>query len=177
MKTSDAALIKLRDQYRSIYGRRDQSFHRDESTCPDILVCTDGGCSHVCASCADQKTADLIITLLDFANSLANQDLWAGTPSLSSLFATWLAEAQVTDDPVGDFIQDARSDRTFPRRISSVQTIRNHLIGKNACPGAHDAVDLAWQRFRGWRARRRRRERGQKLMRQTLLEMETKNPR
>ena len=63
-------------------------------------------------------------------------------------FNVWLRRAAVTDDPVGDFIADARRDRTFPRGIRSYGQLRNYLLYRDGvCPEALASLPAVWERY------------------------------
>jgi hypothetical protein len=68
-----------------------------------------------------------------------------------STFKRWAARARKTDDPVGDFIGDFRSDKRAPSDFESLARLRLYLKTKNACPEAIEATAGAWKRFRSWR--------------------------
>jgi hypothetical protein len=51
---------------------------------------------------------------------------------MSPLWRQWRTHARVTDDPVGGFIDDARTDRRMPDDMASLAKLRPYL----ACRGA-----------------------------------------
>jgi uncharacterized protein YozE (UPF0346 family) len=65
-----------------------------------------------------------------------------------SPFFRWLMGQLKREDPIGDLARDTESDRSFPRTINSLETIRSHLIRKFACGKAIVALDEAWKEFK-----------------------------
>jgi hypothetical protein len=51
-------------------------------------------------------------------------------------FKQWANQARVTNDPVGDFIEDFRSDKKAPDDFESLARLRLYLHIRNACPEA-----------------------------------------
>jgi hypothetical protein len=68
-------------------------------------------------------------------------------------FRDWVKAARVTDDPAGDFIEDARSDKRMPEDFLSLRRLRLYLSIRNACPEAIAAARDAWRRYKGWKKR------------------------
>jgi hypothetical protein len=66
---------------------------------------------------------------------------------------TWLEHAQVTDDPEGDFVRDARRDPNLPD-FKSLSHMRRYLRTQNACPEAIALAPTMWRRLSRWRDRR-----------------------
>src|SRR6516165_3328923 len=67
-------------------------------------------------------------------------------------FSQWAIRARMTDDPVGDFIGDFRSDKRAPSDFESLARLRLYLKTKNACPEAIEAAAGAWRRYQSWRS-------------------------
>jgi hypothetical protein len=52
-------------------------------------------------------------------------------------FRAWLAVARVTDDPEGDFVEDAKA-------------LKDYVRGKGACREAVRTVPRVWRRYEQW---------------------------
>ena len=63
-------------------------------------------------------------------------------------FYQYLATLKDEDSPAGDLARDALRDDTFPREADTRGQIRDHLFSCRACPGAYDALDSAWRRYK-----------------------------
>jgi hypothetical protein len=65
----------------------------------------------------------------------------------------WLAEAKVTDNPVGDLIADMRrdADPKLPEDFPSVSHLKSYLYLRGACREALAVARTAWRRYRAWR--------------------------
>jgi YozE SAM-like protein len=68
-------------------------------------------------------------------------------------FRQWANQAKVTDDPIGDFIDDFNSDRGAPDDFESLDRLRVYLQLKNACLEAVEAAASAWKRHQNWQRR------------------------
>jgi hypothetical protein len=71
-------------------------------------------------------------------------------------FRQWVFAAKVTDDPVGDFIEDARHEikmnRTFwARPIRGPAKLRLYLRLNNACAECLATVPDVWRRYQNWK--------------------------
>jgi uncharacterized protein YozE (UPF0346 family) len=69
-------------------------------------------------------------------------------------FAEWLAVARITDDPEGDFVEDARRDPTFPEDFPDAEAVRWYLRRHGACREALAVVPRVWRRYQAWLERR-----------------------
>jgi uncharacterized protein YozE (UPF0346 family) len=69
-------------------------------------------------------------------------------------FAAWLAVARVTDDPEGDFVEDARRDSTFPKSFPDITALRDYLRSKRACREAVATIPHVWRRYQHWLERK-----------------------
>lgn len=67
---------------------------------------------------------------------------------MSATWRQWLDQARITDDPAGDFLCDARSDKQMPDVMSSRAALVSYLRGRGACPEALEAVPEVWRRYR-----------------------------
>jgi hypothetical protein len=65
-------------------------------------------------------------------------------------FSAWLKVARVTDNPEGDFVQDARQDPTFPEDFPDAEAVRWYLYRKGACREALAVVPHLWRRYQHW---------------------------
>jgi hypothetical protein len=84
------------------------------------------------------------------------------TPRLvmsKTTFKVWLAAAHVTNDPVGDFISDARQDAQLPETFTSAARLRGYLRTRHASLEVLATVPAIWRRFQLWRDQRRCRNR------------------
>jgi hypothetical protein len=61
-------------------------------------------------------------------------------------FRDYVTKRRITDTPMGDFVTDARRDRTLPD-VRSWDELRGYLSGKGACSGAIDAARDVWRQF------------------------------
>lgn len=66
----------------------------------------------------------------------------------TSPFYRWLVKQQDRDDPIGDLSKDVRRDNGFPLESSSLEILRNRLIGKSACDEAIQALEEAHKEFK-----------------------------
>lgn len=62
-------------------------------------------------------------------------------------FRSWLKRTQITDDPVGDFVQDSRELIEKPSQIRSPGQLRAFLYSRNACPECLECVPKIWKRY------------------------------
>ena len=70
-------------------------------------------------------------------------------------FGEFLDRARAHDTLRGDFILDARRDRTFPRDCASEGALRHYMTARGACCEAVESGRRFWreyQRFLGGRA-------------------------
>ena len=74
-------------------------------------------------------------------------------------FKVWLAAAHVTNDPVGDFISDARQDAQLPETFTSAAQLRAYMRTRHASLEVLATVPAIWRRFELWRDQRRCRNR------------------
>jgi YozE SAM-like fold len=84
------------------------------------------------------------------------------TPRLvmsKTTFKVWLAAAHVTNDPIGDFVSDARQDAQLPETITSAARLRGYLRTRHASQEVLATVPAIWRRFQHWRDQRRCRNR------------------
>ena len=84
------------------------------------------------------------------------------TPRLvmsKTTFKVWLAAAHVTNDPVGDFISDARQDAQLPETFTSAAQLRGYMRTRHASLEVLATVPAIWRRFELWRDQRRCRNR------------------
>jgi uncharacterized protein YozE (UPF0346 family) len=65
-------------------------------------------------------------------------------------FHHWINVARKTDDPVGDFIGDARYDRNFPLNIRSQKALKIYLNRRGACQECIDILPDVWRRYLKW---------------------------
>jgi hypothetical protein len=68
-------------------------------------------------------------------------------------FKDWVEEAPITDDVVGDFLDDAKSVLDLPENFSSQKELKSYLSWRpgGACREAIDAVPAVWRRYSAWR--------------------------
>ena len=61
-------------------------------------------------------------------------------------FKTYVLARRRTDNPLGDFIADVKSDPAFPdpRSWNDLQT---YLVGRGACQEAIEAAQQVWHQF------------------------------
>jgi uncharacterized protein YozE (UPF0346 family) len=71
-----------------------------------------------------------------------------------STFNHWLTQARVTDDPVGDFVYDARRNPKFPPLVRSASHLARHLQLVHACEEAIATVPEVWERYEHWKGRK-----------------------
>jgi hypothetical protein len=57
--------------------------------------------------------------------------------------------ARAPDTPTGDFVQDARRDRTFPDTDHWADVL-GYLRGRRAVPAAITAARACWRNYRAW---------------------------
>ena len=67
-------------------------------------------------------------------------------------FNTWLSKQYERNDAVGDLAQDVRQDTGWPQS-GSINRKRERLAQMNACDGANEALEHAWQEFKQGRAK------------------------
>lgn len=65
----------------------------------------------------------------------------------------WLANARITDDPVGDVIADLKRDPNVPRLFHNAEEMRNYIRSRQGCREAIAAVSAVWKRYRRWQDR------------------------
>lgn len=65
-----------------------------------------------------------------------------------------LKHARVSDDPIGDFILDARSDKTFPSDVATADQLHTYLRTKNACQEAVSAANFLFVKWHTMRKRK-----------------------
>jgi hypothetical protein len=80
---------------------------------------------------------------------------------MAKSFRDWVLAAEVTDDPVGDFIADARrviamdpplgNLNFWARWIRGKPSLRQYLEMNHACQECLDAVPDIWARYRAWK--------------------------
>lgn len=70
-------------------------------------------------------------------------------------FSAWLRVARITDDPVGDFIRDAKADRKLPKDFRDGKKLLSYLENRSprVCAEALYCVPHVWLRYKRWRAR------------------------
>lgn len=68
-------------------------------------------------------------------------------------FNDWLAQARVTDDPVGDFIADAAPIPKFLPRVRSASHLEVDLLLRHASRKAIAIVPEVWERYERWKTR------------------------
>lgn len=61
-------------------------------------------------------------------------------------FKTWVRKSKRTNDPVGDFIHDAKHDTTLPE-ILGPAALKAYLISQEACPECLALVPKIWERY------------------------------
>lgn len=61
-------------------------------------------------------------------------------------FREFIRRAHITDDPIGDFLLDARADRFLPD-ITSLDHLDAYLRRCGALHEARDAGHAVWQRY------------------------------
>jgi hypothetical protein len=66
---------------------------------------------------------------------------------MAQTFNQWLAVATITDDPAGDFIDDARRDRGFPADVHTLWQLKAYLASRRACIEAVRAAVTVWKRY------------------------------
>lgn len=72
-------------------------------------------------------------------------------------FRAFLRATRAHDNPDGDFVRDARTDRGLPA-VTSLRELEGYLrygigVGQ-ACPEAYRAARRVWHRFERWTRRR-----------------------
>lgn len=76
------------------------------------------------------------------------QASWPPARKAITPFNEWLTAVALTDDPVGDFIRDARGDSRFPT-IESLDDLLRYLDRlPSACDAAKDAARQTWHRYK-----------------------------
>jgi hypothetical protein len=72
--------------------------------------------------------------------------------TMSTTFNDWIMQAQITDDPAGDFIDDMRmvirANRHPLPEISNMDQLRSYLYLRGACHEAIATVPVVWKRYR-----------------------------
>jgi uncharacterized protein YozE (UPF0346 family) len=68
-------------------------------------------------------------------------------PQKKGNFYNWLKKQKDRDDPIGDLANDSLSDKSFPTESDSLEKIKTHLIVKNACDEAIQALKEAFDEF------------------------------
>ena len=71
-------------------------------------------------------------------------------------FRAYVQKRRITDTPAGDFVGDARDDRTLPDP-ATWEELERYLLLRGACPGAIKAAKQVW---RGYEASQRRQGKG-----------------
>jgi hypothetical protein len=66
-------------------------------------------------------------------------------------FSEWLAAATITDDPIGDLIDDLRRDGRRSSNFSSCADLRRFLREHRACREALRVAPAVWRRYQAWR--------------------------
>ncbi|MFT4149541.1 MAG: hypothetical protein QM656_05030 [Paracoccaceae bacterium] len=61
-------------------------------------------------------------------------------------FKEYLTRRQTRDNIQGDFVRDAKSDLTMPD-VTTWAELKRHLLRRNACDGALEAVELVWSAY------------------------------
>jgi hypothetical protein len=64
-------------------------------------------------------------------------------------FKDYINKRRITDTPAGDFVKDARRDRSFPDQVSSWDELRGYLYYR--CHGDKDVLDAAREVWQGYR--------------------------
>ncbi|MBK6868005.1 MAG: hypothetical protein IPG98_08800 [Burkholderiales bacterium] len=64
-----------------------------------------------------------------------------------SSFHRWIEQQKDRNDPVGDLAGDVMSDKEFPIRANTLQTMQRYLNRAWASQGAKDALKRAWSEF------------------------------
>jgi hypothetical protein len=59
------------------------------------------------------------------------------------LFRTFIKRVPIQDTPEGDFIADARADKTLPN-AKSWNELQDYLSRRGACPKAIEAAQKVW---------------------------------
>lgn len=61
-------------------------------------------------------------------------------------FKSYIAQRRITDTPAGDFVADARADRTFPD-AKTWDEVRSYLRQRGACGDAVKAAHSVWRQY------------------------------
>lgn len=72
--------------------------------------------------------------------------------NLSNLtFNVWIKQTKVTNDPCGDLIDDARTDRSLQIiTIHDKKKLINHLHKRGASGDCIRTVPIVWKRYQRW---------------------------
>lgn len=62
-------------------------------------------------------------------------------------FRMYIETCQARDNATGDFVRDARRDRTFPD-AQTWRELKDYLLCKGACYDAIDAGQAVWNNFK-----------------------------
>jgi uncharacterized protein YozE (UPF0346 family) len=65
-------------------------------------------------------------------------------------FYYWINVARKTNDPIGDFIGDARDDPNFPLNIRSLKALTSYASRHGACQECIDTLPDVWRRYVKW---------------------------
>jgi uncharacterized protein YozE (UPF0346 family) len=65
-----------------------------------------------------------------------------------SRFFVWLMKQRIEDTPIGDLACDSSQDSEFPKNENMYEPIKKYLINADACSGAIDALEEAFQEFK-----------------------------
>ena len=83
---------------------------------------------------------------LKVSMSEANRPQGEQGEQLKITFCQWLKTQTKREDPIGDLARDARDDRGH--KGNTIGWWKDHLRAANACDGAFDALEEAFEEFR-----------------------------
>ena len=63
-------------------------------------------------------------------------------------FYTWMKQFKHDDNPIGDLARDMCCDKDFPRHSVCHKHIKDYLEARNACWGALDAFEEAFEKYK-----------------------------
>lgn len=83
------------------------------------------------------------------------EELIQALPEISSAaaarsFDAFIRERKITDDPVGDFVGDARQDAKMPS-VKQWSELRRYLENRHVSEDVINAARRAWHEYEGWR--------------------------
>ena len=70
-------------------------------------------------------------------------------------FRAYVQKRRITDTPAGDFVGDARDDRTLPDP-ATWEELERYLLLRGACPGAIKAAKQVWREYKASQRRQGR---------------------